>query len=290
MRLASFVFLVSNGSYFDDVVECKKDSCFYSMCWNASMFSLAIVTRMPRFVPWPVQAPSVMTLFRPKRDFWITAAIITAIAISTTAATAAAMLLTTTVQTAAAVNNLSAGVAEALEVQGNINTQLKAGILLLNQRVDLVQEQVDVLMELSQLGCEWKYSGLCVNSVPFVNTSHAAAVYRNISRYLAGNWSKHFDGLVRELRQSVVHINSTQVDVSMAKGLANWIATAMPHLKEWASIGGLALCCMLISVLAVWCICRMQHHHHKAQALLIQAFAAVEMGQSPQVWLGMLQK
>ena len=117
------------------------------------MFSLAIVTRMPRFVPWPV-APLVMTLFSPKRDFRITAAIITAITISATAATAAAVSLTTTVQIAAAVNNLSAGVAEALEVQGNINTQLKAGILLLNQRVDLVQEQVDVLMELSQLGCE----------------------------------------------------------------------------------------------------------------------------------------
>ena len=49
-----FVFLVYNGSYFDDVVEYKEDSCFYSMCWNTSMFSLAIVTRMPRFVPWPV--------------------------------------------------------------------------------------------------------------------------------------------------------------------------------------------------------------------------------------------
>ena len=35
------------------------------------MFSLAIVTRMPRFVPWPMQTPSVMTLFRPKRDFGI---------------------------------------------------------------------------------------------------------------------------------------------------------------------------------------------------------------------------
>ena len=122
------------------------------------MFSLAIVTRMPRLLPWPMQAPSVMTLFRPKRDFWI------------------------------------------------------------------------------------------------------------------------------------VHINSTQVDVSMAEGLANWIATAMSHLKEWAGIGGLALCCMLISVLAFWCICRMQHRHRRAQALLIQAFAAVEMGQSPQVWLGMLEK
>ena len=81
------------------------------------MFSLAIVTRMPRFVPWPV-APLVMTLFRPKRDF------------------------------------------------------------------------------------------------------------------------------------GIVHINSTRVDVSMAEGLANWIATAMSHLKEWAGIGGLALCCVLISVLA----------------------------------------
>lgn len=28
-----FVFLVYNGSYFDDVVEYKEDSCFYSICW-----------------------------------------------------------------------------------------------------------------------------------------------------------------------------------------------------------------------------------------------------------------
>ena len=88
----------------------------------------------------------------------------------------------------------------------------------------------------------------------------------------------------------IVHIISTRVDVSMAEGLANWIATAMSHLKEWAGIDGLALCCMLINVLAFWCICRMQHCHRRAQALLIQAFAAVEMGQSPQGWLGMLGK
>ena len=82
----------------------------------------------------------------------------------------------------------------------------------------------------------------------------------------------------------------TQVDASMTEGFTNWIATAMSHLKEWAGIGGLALCCVLISVLAFWCICRMQHRHRRAQALLIQTFAAVEMGQSPQVWLGMLEK
>jgi hypothetical protein len=34
---------------------------------------------MARSVPWPVQAPCVMTLFIPKRDFEITTAIVTAI-------------------------------------------------------------------------------------------------------------------------------------------------------------------------------------------------------------------
>ena len=49
----------------------------------------------------------------------------------------------------AAVSNLSAGVAEASDVQGNINSQLKTGILLLFQRVDLLQEQVDIVMGVS---------------------------------------------------------------------------------------------------------------------------------------------
>ena len=138
-----------------------------------------------------------------------------------------AISLTSVVQTAAAVNNLSAGVAEALDVQGNINSQLKAGILLLNQRVDLVQEQVDVLMELAQLGCEWKYPGLCVTSIPFVNASRAAHLSHTISQYLTGNWSQHFDGLVRELRQSIVHINSTHVDTYMVEGLASWIYSCL---------------------------------------------------------------
>ena len=131
------------------------------------------------------------------------------------------------VQTAAAVNNLSTGVAEALDVQGNINCQLKAGILLLNQRVDLVQEQGDVLVELAQLDCEWKYSGLCVTSILFVNASCAAHLSHTISQYLTGNWSQHFDGLVRELRQSIVHINSTHVDTYMVEGLASWIYSCL---------------------------------------------------------------
>ena len=97
------------------------------MCWNASEYHLAVVTRMPHFLPWPVQAPSAMTLFRPKRDFFgITAAIVTAIAISATAAMTAAISLTSVVQTAAAVSNFICGCCRYLSTlrTGQLDLQL----------------------------------------------------------------------------------------------------------------------------------------------------------------------
>jgi hypothetical protein len=60
-------------------------------------------------------------------------------------------------------------------------------------------------------------------------------------------------------------------------------STAVSHLNEWARIGGLALCLILISILPFWCICRIQFCQCRTQALMIQAFAVVETGQSPQV-------
>ena len=60
--------------------------------------------------------------------------------------------------------------------------------------------------------------------------------------------------------------------------MAEGLTTAVSHLKQWAGIGGLAMCPILIGVLAFWCICRIQSHQRRAQALMIQAFAAVETG------------
>ena len=54
-----FVFNVYNGSYENNVVNCSSNNCYYIMCWNAFEYQLAVVTRMPCFVPLPVQ----VTLF-----------------------------------------------------------------------------------------------------------------------------------------------------------------------------------------------------------------------------------
>lgn len=87
---------------------------------------------------------------------------------------AAAAALTTTVQTAEAVNAISQTVAISIQDQLIMNNQLRGGIVVLNQRIDLVQEEIDILWETGLVGCEWKYPGLCVTTIPYDNFSIAA--------------------------------------------------------------------------------------------------------------------
>ncbi|MEJ1287954.1 hypothetical protein NN561_018981 [Cricetulus griseus] len=119
--------------------------------------SIAVVTRMPRFVPVPVETPSSMMLFRERRDFGISAIIVGIVAATTVAAsvTASALALSTSVQTAQTINGLSATVSEALDRQASTNTQIQGGLVLVNQRIDLVQK-LDILWQMAQLGCEQK--------------------------------------------------------------------------------------------------------------------------------------
>ena len=89
-------------------------------------------------------------------------------------AATAAIAMSHTVQTAATLNNLSSNVAHALDTQAGLNAQLRGGLMVVNQRIDLVQEQIDILWQLAQLGCQWKYAGLCVTSIQYENYTRAA--------------------------------------------------------------------------------------------------------------------
>ena len=53
-----------------------------------------------------------------------------------------------------------------------------------------------------------------------------------------------------------------------------------------------ALGCMLVivCVLCVWCMCRVQRVQARTSTMVAQAFATVEVGQSPQIWLAALKK
>ncbi|KAL6032851.1 hypothetical protein STEG23_031061 [Scotinomys teguina] len=280
-----FLFIVSK----EEPSTCLNVTCFYAQCWNTSEYGYAVIARLPRWVPVPVEAPSSLTLFRQKRDFGITAGIIAAITAAAVGATTAAIAMSHSVQTAHVLNNLSQATTEALDKVSSINNQLKGGLMIVNQRIDLIQEQIDTLWQLAQLGCEWKMPGLCVTSVQYQNYSRAANLSKSLSSYLLGNWTGEFDRMMAQLRMSIVMVNSTRVDPGLANGLTSWIITAMSHLKEWAGLGALSAIMVLIFVLCLWCLCRFRSQQRRTVAMLAQAFAALEAGEPAQVWLATLR-
>uniref|UniRef100_M3Y078 Retroviral envelope protein GP41-like domain-containing protein n=1 Tax=Mustela putorius furo TaxID=9669 RepID=M3Y078_MUSPF len=129
---------------------------------------------------------SIILLSQQKRDFGITAAIIAAVAASAAAATAAAEALATVVPTAEALNTLAEGTAAALQTQLQLNAHLKAGLLILNQRVDLLQEQVDILEDIMSVDCLVPYPTLCVTPVKFSQFNKARNSSQQLSQYLQG--------------------------------------------------------------------------------------------------------
>jgi len=108
--------------------------------------------------------------------------------------------------------------------------------------------------------------------------------------YLLGNWTGEFDFLMDQLRVAIVTVNSTRVDVGLATGLSSWIAAAMYHLREWVGMGALAGLLLLVSLVRLWCLCRMRFVQRRHEAMMVQTFTATEAGQSPQAWLTIIQK
>ena len=75
-----------------------------------------------------------------------------------------------------------------------------------------------------------------------------------------------------------MNVNSTKVDVSVAEGRSAWITQAMNHLKEWTGMGALEGVIILVSLIALWCICRLRVTQRRSNAMIAQAFAALEAG------------
>ena len=120
--------------------------------------------------------------------------------------------------------------------------------MLVNQLIDLVQIQLDVLWQIAQLGCEQKFPGLCVISIQYVKFTRAAKLSKSLFQYMLQNWMAEFEQILRELR---LQVNSTRLDLSLTKGLPNWISSAFSFFKKWVGLilFGDTLCCGLVLLL-----------------------------------------
>ncbi|KAL6084071.1 hypothetical protein STEG23_012555 [Scotinomys teguina] len=180
----------------------------------------------------PKESDLPIVLSRQRRDFGITAAVVTAITLSAVAAGAAAASLTTSVPMAQALNNMSSHTARAFAIQAALNGQLHHGIMLVNQRVDLLQEQVDVLSQVITMACIVPMSGLCLTSVQYNNMTRSANLSKCISSMLTGVWTAEFDNITAQLRTEIVAINETCVRVVSAEEMLTWLRSSISFLKS----------------------------------------------------------
>ena len=65
------------------------------------------------------------------------------------------------------------------------------------------------------------------------------------------NWMAEFEQTLRELRLAIIQVNSTRLDLSLTKGLPNWISSAFSFFKKWVGLilFGDTLCCGLVLLL-----------------------------------------
>ena len=108
---------------------------------------------------------------------------------------------------------------------------------MVNQRVDWLQEQMNILEQLVFASCITHMSGMCVTSVQYQNFSRAANLSRAIGAMLLGNWSHDLDTKMKELRASIVAVNNTRVEIATAKQWLEIIQGTVGFLKNW---GGMA--------------------------------------------------
>ena len=108
-----------------------------------------------------------------------------------------------------------------------------------------------------------------------------ANLSRQISLYLAGNWSERFDETLEALRAAVLRINSTRVDLSLTEGLSSWISSAFSYFKEWVGVD--------LLVFMLWLVCKLRTQQTNDKVVIAQALAAIEQGASPEIWLSMLK-
>jgi hypothetical protein len=126
--LAPFLCVVSNKSLNSNqlALDYLLNECFYALFLDATKYPFVSVTRMPKFVPVPVEAPNSLSLFKVKRHFGISAIIVGLVATAAIAAsvTASALAMSAMVQTTQIINDLSASVTLALDRQDTANSQI----------------------------------------------------------------------------------------------------------------------------------------------------------------------
>ena len=124
---------------------------------------------------------------------------------------------------------------------------------MVNQRVDWLQEQVNILEQLVFDSCITHKSGMFVKSVQYQNFYRAAKLLHAIGAMLLGNWSNDLN-TKKELQASIIAVNNIRVYFATANYRLEIILVTVEFLKN---CGGMAFWTFLLFVVCgrmLWCM------------------------------------
>jgi hypothetical protein len=145
---------------------------FLTQCWNETNF-LALVVHLPTFVSVPVEADQekfpIMSLIPQKRGFGITAAIVTAIVVSAASAVTTGTAMANQINTADNISQIAEKTSEALLTLQRADSHITSGLMLVNQRVDILQINMEQMMDVIQMSCVASTPHVCITPIRYIN-------------------------------------------------------------------------------------------------------------------------
>jgi hypothetical protein len=134
------------------------------------------------------------------------------------------------VNTADTINQIAKKTSEALLTLQRANSHIASGLLLVNQRVDILQHNMKQMMDVIQMSCVASTLHVCITPIRYINDSFIKST--DLSNYLKENWSQKLKRLQTKLQIQILNLNKTKVEPVTLGDFTSWLTSIFSYFKE----------------------------------------------------------
>ena len=139
------------------------------------------------------------------------------------------------VNSADTISQITENKSEALLTLQRVDSHIASGLTLVNQRVDILQHNVEQMMDVIQMSCVASTLHMCITPVRYINNSFIKST--DLSNYLKGNWSQELERLQTKLQIQILNLNGTRVEPVTLGDFTSWLTSAFFLLQRMGGGG-----------------------------------------------------
>jgi hypothetical protein len=110
------------------------------------------------------------------------------------------------------------------------DSPIASGLMLVNQRVDILQRNMEQMMDVIQMSSVASTLHVCITPIRYIKNSFIKST--DLSNYLKGNWSQERERLQTKLQIQILNLNATRVEPVTLGDFTFWLTSAFSYFKE----------------------------------------------------------